>query len=209
MVKNVIFDFDGTIANSFEVMLGVFNDLAGKYNYDPITHEQLESVKTIGSRKFLGSLNLNHLQHIRLMSDVMNELSKHIGEMHLFSGMRDSLVSIKNAGYFLGILTSNKVENVDTFLTHNDLAIFNFVQQEVALFGKDVGLKRVMSKYGMDLSQTIYIGDEVRDIEGAHGANIRSIAVTWGYNSKELLGKAGADTILDTPDDLLNCIKEL
>jgi phosphoglycolate phosphatase-like HAD superfamily hydrolase len=48
--------------------------------------------------------------------------------------------------------------------------------------------------------------DEVRDIEAAKKSGIKSIAVAWGYNTKDALIKENPDFLVNSPDELINII---
>ena len=64
-------------------------------------------------------------------------------------------------------------------------------------------LKRIIKKYKIDKSQTYYIGDETRDIDAAKKNGVKSIAVTWGYNSEQVLLKYKPSFIAQKPEDIL------
>ena len=63
-----------------------------------------------------------------------------------------------------------------------------------------------MGSYKIDKSKAYYIGDETRDIEAAKKNHIKSIAVTWGYNSETALEKYDPSYIAKTPKDLLTIL---
>ena len=48
----------------------------------------------------------------------------------------------------------------------------------------------------------IYVGDEVRDIEASQSARVASIAVTWGFNSRDILSEAKPSFLAHSPSDL-------
>ena len=75
------------------------------------------------------------------------------------------------------------------------------------LWGKSHHLKTLLKTHEFDLNKTIYIGDEIRDIEAAHKVGIRIAAVTWGYNSKKALESYHPDFLITEPQQLLNLIE--
>ena len=77
------------------------------------------------------------------------------------------------------------------------------------MFGKHRSLKRLLKTYHMKPAETIYIGDEVRDIEACRKAKVQIIAVTWGFNSKRILERAKPDFIADKPEDIVKIVKAL
>jgi phosphoglycolate phosphatase len=78
------------------------------------------------------------------------------------------------------------------------------VWSENTLFGKQRALKKILKVYELSASEVLYIGDEVRDIEGAKKAGVASGAVTWGYNDEELLLEHEPDVMFNSPQDLLS-----
>jgi phosphoglycolate phosphatase len=71
-----------------------------------------------------------------------------------------------------------------------------------SLFGKASKFKQVLKQAGIPASQTLAIGDEVRDVEAARKAGIRFGAATWGYATAEALRQHGADEVFDNLDDI-------
>lgn len=67
----------------------------------------------------------------------------------------------------------------------------------------------LLRKYGIRPEETIYVGDETRDIEAARKTNIEIIAVSWGYNSKQLLEKQKPDFLIDKPRQLVDILEGL
>ena len=71
------------------------------------------------------------------------------------------------------------------------------------MFGKDKKLRSAMRKYNLNPKETFYIGDETRDIEAAKKVRIKSVAVTWGFESEKVLKKADPDFIIKSPEEFL------
>ena len=71
------------------------------------------------------------------------------------------------------------------------------------LFSKKEKIDYALEKYGIPGEQTFYIGDTAGDIREARAAGVRSVAVTWGWHSRERLAAAQPDFLVDTPEGLL------
>ena len=104
--------------------------------------------------------------------------------------------------YSLSIVTSNTKEAVTEFLTKQQLNYFDHIYSDKSLFGKHVVLDNFIKKHSINRDEAIYIGDEIRDIEAAHKAHLKIIAVTWGFNSKAGLVKYHPDYLIDSPQEL-------
>ncbi|MGH8001053.1 MAG: HAD-IA family hydrolase, partial [Brasilonema sp.] len=142
-----------------------------------------------------------------LVKKVKSELKNKIKELKPISGIKDALVVLNNEGYRLGIITSNSLENVTDFLKVNDLDnLFDFIYSGVTIFGKTTIINNVLKQKQIKPQEVIYVGDETRDIEASKKANIKVIAVTWGFNSQEVLTKQNPDFLIHHPSQLLEVI---
>ena len=65
-----------------------------------------------------------------------------------------------------------------------------------------------MDSLGITKEECLYIGDSEVDMETAGRAGVTGVGVTWGFRSKEVLEKAGADYIIDKPQELLKIVKK-
>ncbi len=116
------------------------------------------------------------------------------------------VVVFTHRGVRFGILSSNTQENVKQFLDKNELDFFDFVRTGKSVFGKSHMINKIIKQRKVRKSDVFYVCDEVRDIEAAKKSGIKSVAVTWGYNTKDALIKENPDFIVDTPEELRNII---
>jgi phosphoglycolate phosphatase len=190
----LIFDLDGTLADSMEANFKIINGLASKYGFHPIPIKDVrEKEMKVNFRKAKVPL----LKLPLIIEEAMTEVSKE--KIHPFESIPRTLRKLKEK-YNLGIITANLKGNADRFLEKNGLDIFDFVHSS-ALFSKQVALRKVIKDF--NILEAYYIGDETRDIEAARKVKIKSVAVTWGYNSKNLLLAHKPDFIAERPQDLL------
>lgn len=204
MIKYIVFDFDGTIADTFDIIKAVVIKEYGEYalNFD------FESIKNEDTKGLLKKLNIPLWKLPQMALNVTSKLGDN-NDVKLFPEIIDLLNSLKK-NYKLGILSSNSRENIiDTLIKHGIDDIFEFVYSGSSIFGKHLVLKRMCSKYNIDPCEVIYVGDEDRDIVAAKKAKIKNIAVTWGFNSKEKLSKEMPDYIVDSPMQILEVVADL
>jgi len=208
--KVIIFDFDGTIADTVDALVSIANGLAQKFGYIPITQEELTLLRNLNSREIIKYSGISILKIPFLVKKVKSELKSKIKELKPISGIKEALVVLNNKGYRLGIITSNSQDNVTDFLRVNDLDnLFDFVYSGVTIFGKTTIINNVLKQKQIKPQEVIYVGDETRDIEASKKANIKVIAVTWGFNSQEVLAKQNPDFLIHEPYELLEVIKGL
>jgi phosphoglycolate phosphatase-like HAD superfamily hydrolase len=145
-----------------------------------------------------------------LLRKVREYLHQEILNLKTIPGIQDALVQLKHEGYCLGILTSNSEENVKLFLKKHGLQyLFTFIYSETSLFSKDKSIRKLMKKNNLSSEEIIYVGDETRDIEASKKIHIKVIAVTWGFNSGEVLAQHNPDFLIQQPSELIEVLGSL
>ncbi len=205
--KVLIFDFDGTIADSRMTLVKIANELAEEFGYEPVTQRDIIRLSNLSSKDVIVQLPIPAYKIPFLLRRVKKELNQHIIDLKPFEGIQDALASLKQKNYYLGIITSNSAENVLQFLKKNELnQYFDFVDSANTLFGKHKTINNAIRKHKLLKEKIIYVGDETRDIQAAKKSKIKVAAVTWGFNSVHVLTKYNPDFILDQPQQLLEII---
>lgn len=121
--------------------------------------------------------------------------------------MEEALFKLYSENYDLYIITSNSKKNVERFLGEKGiLTYFRRVYGGAGLFNKQRLIKKVLKNSRLDAESTIYVGDEVRDVVAAKALNMPVIAVTWGYNSEQLLLTYQPTIIVRRPEQLSRVI---
>ncbi|MBD2347170.1 HAD-IA family hydrolase [Anabaena subtropica] len=206
--KVIIFDFDGTIADTVDALVSIANRLAVDFGYMQITPEQLTLLRNFSSREIIKYSGVSLIKIPFLVKKVKSELKNKIHELKPIPGIKEALLELQQNDYKLGIITSNSRENVTAFLRNNELDIlFDFIYSGVTIFGKTTIINNVLRQKQFKPQTVIYVGDETRDIEASKKANIKVIAVTWGFNSPEVLAKQNPDFLIHQPSELLDIVK--
>jgi phosphoglycolate phosphatase len=209
-MKLLIFDFDGTLVDSLEIFIEATNRLARKYGYPPIATSQIPQIRALSSRALIQQIPVARWQLPFFLQSLRQEVSQLAAQLRLFDGIKESLSDLKNQGYCLGIVTSNAQATVENFLSTQELdPLFDFVHAGRGLLGKARTLRRLVKRYRLPTAEVIYIGDETRDIEAAQQAQLATIAVSWGFNSRVVLEQQQPDTIVDDPRALLSAVEQL
>ena len=168
----------------------------GEYDID------LEMIKNEGAKALLKKVNIPSWKIPKIILNVTSKLRNN-KDIKLFPDIVNLLNTLKN-DYKIGIVSSNSEEIIiDTLKEYNIDNLFEFVYSDSSLFGKHLVLKKMCSKYKINPLEVIYVGDEDRDIIAAKKAKIKTIAVTWGFNSKERLSRENPDYLVDSPMQIL------
>ncbi len=205
----VIFDFDGTLANSVDLMFRLYNDHTEQFGYLPMKREEFPEIRRMGYAKAMRTKKVKVRMLPRIIMTLGKEMRASMDEVKPYEGIVDMLYGLQKYGFSIGILTSNQAGLVDDFLKAHKFPEFDFVVSEKTLFGKDKALRRIFKRFGLDRDQAVYVGDEPRDVSASRKARIRSIAVTWGLGGHEAFEKVKPDILVSTPEELLQKIIDL
>ncbi len=206
-MKNIIFDFDGTIANNLAVVVKIISAFAKNYQItQPVT---LEIVRSKTLRQLMKDFHISYIRMLVLLSKAKKELSHFEREIQPFDGMPELLEALAQRGFRIYMLSSNNKKNIYPFLKKFHLArYFKRIYTTPFPFGKARKLLFLMLKEKLKREDTIYVGDEVRDIEAAKKRGIVSVAVTWGFDSETLLRKEHPELIIRKPAELLEKLSQ-
>jgi HAD superfamily hydrolase (TIGR01549 family) len=204
MYKNVIFDFDGTIADTLPRTYKVANELAresGRPSLAPI-----EDLRNMNARQFIKSLNIPMFKIMKYAKRIQKDLKENMHTIKPFPRMHESIEALKSKGIRVGIVSSNTKENINAFLEHHNLKM-DFVHAKPSIFGKHKKIRHAMRLYGMNAHDTLYIGDEVRDIDACRKLNLDVGTVTWGFNTKNVLEAGNPNYLFTSPAQILSIVR--
>lgn len=205
----IIFDFDGTIGDTFEAGWEILNQLAGEFGFRVLSREDLPKARDMRTSQLLAFLEVPSTKIHRISSRGTEELKKRIHQIQPLPGTADIIRTLHSRGYTLGIITSNTAENVRIFLKNHGLEHFDFIRSSSKLFGKAREIRAAMKELAAAPHEVLFVGDETRDIEACKKAGIRIAAVSWGYNSQSALTALDPDFLFHLPDELLSLLPEV
>jgi phosphoglycolate phosphatase len=205
-IKVIIFDFDGTIADTTTSIAEIFNKIAPKYNLPFFKESDLDYLRDNSMSELIQRYDIGPVKLLKLVAEIQSELKNNIENTPPIPGMIQVLNDLEKQGVAVGIVSSNTTENIRLFLAKNKITNIGFVYSEKTLFGKGKILTNLIRKQRLSKSEVIYVGDEVRDVDAAFEARVFSAAVTWGFNSEKRLKRARPDFIVNKPRDLVKKI---
>ena len=196
-----IFDFDGTLADSLPWFRASFQDMITRFDLAPIRDDEVEGLRGLSAREIMARLNVSMWQLPAIVSDMRKRKLAAAGEIALFKGIPAMLTDLQRQGIKTAIVSSDSEASVRQVLGPVTSLITRF-DCGAAMFGKHWKFRRVARKLGAKPSETICIGDEIRDIEAAKAVGMDSGAAAWGYALPSALQAAG-------PTHLFNSIEEM
>ncbi|MEM9888050.1 MAG: HAD-IA family hydrolase [Bacteroidota bacterium] len=204
-----IFDFDGTIANTLDLILDIYNErITREFGCKFFDKSRLEEFRQKRPASFLRTFGVTPLKLPFIIYRVKTLLKQRMQEVQPHEGMRSLLEQLEAQTIEMGIVTSNSESNVNLFLEqHGMQQYFRFIRSSRSLTSKKRSLNKVIAKYQLDRAKILYIGDEIRDIRSSRAAKIRCAAVTWGHQNGKLLATQHPDVLIKHPSELLSWIQ--
>ena len=177
----IVFDFDGTLADSFPWFLDTINDAAARFGFRAMPESRIDEFRGMGARALMAELGVRWWQIPRVTAYMRASMRTRIAQVRLFPGVGDMLARLRGGGVKLALLTSNDRDNVEALLGPALVAHFDVIAAGAPIFGKARRMRRVMRACGASASRTLAIGDETRDADMADALGVAFAGVGWGY----------------------------
>ena len=201
-----IFDFDGTLADSFPFFVSVFSQLAHKHDFKTLTEDEANRFRHCSPREMMKHMNLPMWKLPRVAADFTSLMGKNVETISLFAGIPGALQHLTNNGVKLAMVTSNSRDNVERVLGPQLMNLFHPVECGMSIFGKHSKLKKVLRHTGIPANEAIYIGDQIPDLQSAKRAGLAFGAVAWGYGTIESLRAHSPEAEFQTVSDLQHLV---
>ncbi len=206
-IETLIFDFDGTVANTLRLGVKISNGLSTKYHYKKINNaNELALYRSLPTQQALKAIGISLIKLPLVAAGFRKKLSLQIKELEPIKGISEVLRSLSK-NYKIGIVTSNSKNNTMTFMEQHKLVDHvHYYSTGIGLFKKQANIKYLIKKNSLDPSKTLLIGDETRDIEAAKKCNLPIVSVSWGFHTTDILEEYKPDFMVHHPDELLQLL---
>ena len=181
-----IFDFDGTLADSFPFFMQAQQSLAEKHGFASVRPDQVESLRRSSVAEILKRSRLPAWKLPRVARD-FRAMMRDAQGVRLFDGVDAMLAELATRGVVLGLLTSNARDNVERVMGAGSFARFAHVDCGMSILGKRPRIRSMLRDAGVRPADAIYIGDQDSDGEAANAEGAAFGAVGWGYGAIDLL----------------------
>lgn len=209
MLKYIIFDFDGTLADSKDVFISVYNQIATSNNYRQIDSDNFKYLQTLTISERCRYLKVPVYRIPFLATEFLTNYRRALKKIRLFGGIKELLTALNDQGFDIAIISSNAERNISEILSDNQIDYICKIYCSTKLFGKATLIKGFVRKYALQPEEVLYIGDEVRDILACKKAGVKIVWVGWGYDSFETAAIAKPDYVVSDPSEVLFIAQEM
>jgi 2-phosphoglycolate phosphatase len=212
MSRLFLFDFDGTLADSAPDLILSANYLFDKYEKKPISYEQGREIASDGVNAYLRMRFDDNYDFDSLTEEFLKHYSDNIlNNTVIFEGIPEVIKTIKKKDLYWGIVT-----NKSRKLTEKILKFHGLINHTDILICGDDGftpkpspemLISACDSMGVDVSESIYIGDGLRDIQAAISAQMKSVIACYGYlKTTDDIESWGANFLVHHPDEIISLV---
>ena len=201
----VLFDLDGTVGDSVELIISSFQHATREVLGREFTRE--ETIQGIGKplREQMVALSPGHADDLVRSYQVFNH-REHDRMLTLYDGVKTLLIGLRDAGVKLGLVTSKsrRVTQMAFDLTGIEALFDETVCAEDTPRNKPLPdpLILCVERLGVPAQRSVYVGDSPFDIQAARAAGLESIGVTWGVFSEEVLAAEKPGTLVHSMSGL-------
>ncbi len=207
MYRLVIFDFDGTLADSFGWFLDVFDEVADRFKFRKLDRDRLNEFRGLSTRDLLRHHGVPLWKVPMIAAHARTLQGLHLDAIPVFAGMDTVVADLKTRGVTLALVTSNAHGNIAHILGPETLGAFDHVVCGASLLGKAAKFRAALKATGIDAKAALAVGDELRDIEAARATGIAAGAVDWGYALPERLRAEAPDHIFERPAQITDLFR--
>jgi phosphoglycolate phosphatase len=198
----VMFDFDGTLADTFPWFLQTFDQVADRFGFRRLDRAETETLRGMDARAIMRHHRVPAWKVPFIARHARGLMAGQIAQLRLFAGIEAALGALADRGFILGLVTSNSRSNAATVLGPALLARFAEVECGISMFGKASKLRRLVRRSRVPPGSALFVGDELRDADAARAAGIDFGAVAWGYARLDALLARGPQRVFEQPADL-------
>lgn len=203
----VIFDFDGTLADTEKFIVDIYNEIADKYGFERIDQQIYEQVKTMSIPQIIAALDISYKKAMSLMKAGQKLLRTRIESVEPFEENLGSILNtIEALSGPMGVISSNLKKNIRLFLKHQGVDNMAFIISS-PLFSKEHKIRSIMRRRRLAPSEVLYVGDETRDIVSSHNAGVDVAAAAWGYTAEATLKAQNPTYIIHSIHDIISILK--
>ncbi|MGI9028293.1 MAG: HAD-IA family hydrolase [Candidatus Saccharimonadales bacterium] len=202
--KVIIFDFDGTLADSAPIIRAIYTEIAIKNKLTVLTDENYQLLRQ-GSLRDARKWSGVRFWQLPLLLRSMRRLMKLESEkVQLFPGVVKMIQDLSETDHELYILSRNTADTIIHVLERYDLQDnLQILDRRRRSFGSKASVIRMLLRSKRYKPETVWmIGDEVRDIRAANQAGVNSIAVTWGFQDTSILERYRPTKIVNNVSQL-------
>lgn len=218
MIKAVIFDLDGTLLDTLQDLADSVNLALASHQLPPRSIEEIRAfvgngVNTLIRRALPQDLTEEEKIHQKVLDSFMEIYQENKDKTtKLYAGIEDMLETLDLSGYRMAILSNKPHYHLVPICKKYFSYPFAFIygqREGIPKKPDKISLLSIIDEMGLKKEEVIYVGDSEVDIKTAKNADVKVIAVSWGFRDDKFLKNLMPDALVNHPDELVAYLLEL
>ena len=214
MIRTLIFDLDGTILNTIDDLADAGNWVCRKNGWPEHTTEEFKRMVGHGIPNLVERFAPKNFRSPLLLAAALTEFFDYYRKHDLdktvpYPGIPELLAQLRAEKMQMAVY-SNKADEFSRCMVKrffpDTFAVIRGKLPGVPVKPDPTGVRQVLEELGAQSETTLFVGDSAVDMETAHNAGLRACGAIWGFRTREELLEAGADDLVNTPAEVLNCL---
>ncbi|WP_101843070.1 pyrophosphatase PpaX [Halobacillus sp. Marseille-P3879] len=208
-IKTILFDLDGTLIDTNELIIASFTHTVGQYAHRPYTREEILHFIGPPLRESLAAVNAEQVEEM-VTTYREHNVANHDSYVRAYDGVVETIKELKARNYRLGIVTTKMRNTVQMGL---DLTGLNDLFEVVITLDDVVHAKphpepivRALNLLDGQADETLMVGDNTHDIEAGKNAGTLTAGVAWTIKGRQVLDELNPDYMLSHMSDLLDIL---
>jgi N-acetyl-D-muramate 6-phosphate phosphatase len=210
-IRAVLFDFDGTLADSAPDLAAAVNRMRGQRGLAPLDPSTVRPYASMGARGLLRigfAMTPEHPDYLAMRDEFLERYAERVcEETRLFPGMAEVLDTLERRAVAWGIVTNKAARFTERIVPQLGVSPACVVCGDSTPHLKPHPASLLLAAEQLKLApgDCLYIGDDLRDVQAARAAGMRSAAAEWGYHGAAADGPRAwnADLLLSRPQQIL------
>lgn len=203
MIKIIFFDFNGTIADTGNATILIYDELRKKYKLNELSPDELIALKSRSALYYSWKLGIRPWNFMKIKRDSASIVSSIIAKANIFPGIEDTLLKLAEKKIKLCIVSSNANGDIIQFLARHHLEFFSDIYGNITLNKKHKIIEKILSDFQLLPHEALFIGDEMRDYESSQKAKVPFVLARWGHPDHNKLSFNSPIMINDSPLEIL------
>jgi phosphoglycolate phosphatase len=203
MMRNIIFDWSGTLSNNVEIFHKACDIIFQKLGREPISDDEKKLHFNIPYMLFWNRYfpDLTQEEEHKIFTETMIKLEK----PELYDGVTEVLQGLKAKGIRMFLISSDDYATLDPELEKSGISDL-FEEVLGLIHEKEPAIREMITKHELDTAETMFVGDSSGEMETAKKLGLVSVGITWGFQHRTVLEKSEPDHLIDDIKELNNVL---